>query len=380
MKKNLRIKEPVKVRTKKMVDGCESVYLDIYINKKRKYEFLKLYIIPETCVADKKANQETMRLAHAVKAQRIVELQNERYGFNNSGVKPDISLVDYIEHIIERGADKKSRIASMRTLIYHLTCYDKKHSVLQQVDKDYVLGFADYLKKAAQKHCKKKKLLSANTQAYYFKLLNYCLNYAVLEEYMVANPMAKIKKEEKPKRKKTERAFLTIDEVKLMAKTDFYNVMLKRAFLFSCFCGLRYSDISDLTWGNLKENKDGVCYISIVQQKTDELITLPLSKEAVKHLPDRKNATNSDKVFAGLITLGRINEVLPKWAELAGIDKHVTFHVARHTHATMMITLGADLYTVSKLLGHTNIQTTQIYARIVDDCKLRAIELIPDIT
>ena len=78
--------------------------------------------------------------------------------------------------------------------------------------------------------------------------------------------------------------------------------------------------------------------------------------------------------------MGRTNEILSRWAEQAGIAKHITFHVARHTHATMLLTLGADLYTVSKLLGHTNIQTTQIYARLVDESKKKAIDLIPDIT
>lgn len=81
-----------------------------------------------------------------------------------------------------------------------------------------------------------------------------------------------------------------------------------------------------------------------------------------------------------MISLGRTNEILSRWAQAAGINKHITFHVARHTHATMMITLGADLYTVSKLLGHTNIQTTQIYAKIVDETKSKAIDLIPDLT
>ena len=88
----------------------------------------------------------------------------------------------------------------------------------------------------------------------------------------------------------------------------------------------------------------------------------------------------SSCIFKGLITLGRTNEILSRWAEQAGIAKHITFHVARHTHATMLLTLGADLYTVSKLLGHTNIQTTQIYARLVDESKKKAIDLIPDIT
>lgn len=155
---------------------------------------------------------------------------------------------------------------------------------------------------------------------------------------------------------------------------------MKRAFLFSCFCGLRHSDIVALTWGNLKKNKIGKIELHMTQQKTQELLSLPLSNEALKQLPVRGKAQDTEKVFKGLISLGRTNEILPRWAAKAGIQKHITFHSARHTHATMMITLGADLYTVSKLLGHTNIQTTQIYAKIVDESKEKAIDLIPDIT
>ena len=380
MKKEIRIKESVKIRTKKISGGCESIYLDIYVNKKRRYEFLKLYIVPETCAADKKMNLETMKLANVIKSQRIVELQNRMYGFSSFKSKSEMLLVNYISHIADKNGSKTSRKVSMNSLLHHLMRYDKNSTPLQKVDKEYLLGFVSYLKKAVQQHSKKKKTLHVNTQASYFKLLNYCLNYAVVEEYILANPMEKMKQEEKPKRRKTKRNFLTIDELKSMAHTDFYNKMLKRAFLFSCFCGLRYSDIAALVWRNLRKGKDGIVYVDIVQKKTDEAITLPLSKEALKHLPDRGNALGTDKVFAGLITLGRINEILPKWVAAAGIEKHITFHSARHTHATMMITLGADLYTVSKLLGHTNIQTTQIYAKIVDDSKVRAIKLIPDIT
>lgn len=380
MKRECRIKEPIKVRTKKIASGCESVYLDIYINKKRKYEFLRLYIIPEICAADRKRNRETMKLANAIKSQRIIELQNGIYGFNYLEGRDNYQLVEYVKLIADRDTGKGARAMSMNTLAYHLMCYDKRGITLQQVDKEYILGFVDYLKKAIQKHSRKRKTLSANTQVYYFKLLNYCLNHAFIKGFISVNPMVKIMQEEKPKRKKTERAFLTMEEVKAMAQADFYNKMLKQAFLFSCFCGLRYSDIATLTWGNLRKHTNGVVYIDMVQRKTGEAISLPLSSQALKQLPERRrNALEAGKVFEGLITLGRINEILPKWAELAGVYKHVTFHTARHTHATMMITLGADLYTVSKLLGHTNIQTTQIYAKIVDESKLRAIELIPDI-
>ena len=115
-------------------------------------------------------------------------------------------------------------------------------------------------------------------------------------------------------------------------------------------------------------------------KKTKEAISLPLCSEAIKHLPDRGNAPETEKVFAGLVSLGRSNVILHKWVEQAGISKHVTFHTARHTHATMMLTLGVDLYTVSKLLGHTNIQTTQIYAKLVARWKKKAIDLIPNIS
>lgn len=139
--------------------------------------------------------------------------------------------------------------------------------------------------------------------------------------------MRKIKDEEKPKKRKTEREFLTIDEIKILANTDFYNKLLKQAFLFSCFCGLRHCDIVSLTWGNLTKNKSGKTELRLTQQKTHETIYLPLSNEALKQLPSKGKLSDTDKVFERLITLGRTNEILPKWATKAGITKHLTFHM-----------------------------------------------------
>lgn len=380
MKKEIKIKEPVKLRTKELQNGCLSLYLDIYMSGKRKYEFLKLYIIPERSKTDKERNAETLKLANAIKAEKIVALQNGRYGFSLNKKKLNILLTDYISYLANRDSVKKSKKTLMNTLVYHLQRYDKKGILLKNVDKEYILKFVKYLKTATQEHCKKIKPINANTQVCYFKELNYCLNYAVVEDILLVNPMCKIRNEDRPKRKKTEREYLTIDELKALSLTDFYNKTLKQAFLFSCFCGLRHCDINTLTWGNLKKNNSGKTQLHITQQKTQETISLPLSKEALKHLPKRNGASDTDKVFHDLISLGRSNEILSRWAKAAGIDKHITFHVARHTHATMMITLGADLYTVSKLLGHTNIQTTQIYAKIVDETKNKAIDLIPELT
>lgn len=379
MKEELKIKEPIKLRVKHLANGNKSIYLDMYMNGKRKYEFLKLYIIPEYNKSDRVRNSETLKLANAIKAQRIIELQNQSHGFKINKMS-HIKLIDYIQGVAEKKSENEVRKTVLHAVVYHLRRYDPNDTQLSRIDKDYILGFLDYLKTAKQTHTKKEKLLHVNTQVYYYKMLRYCLNYAVSEELISANPMNKMKNEEKPHKHRTEREYLTIDELRKLAQTPFYNTLLKKAFLFSCFCGLRHSDIIALTWGDIEMDGEGNSRLHIIQKKTKEAISLPLSQEAIKQLPKREDAKDSDIIFKKLITLGRTNEILPKWAEQAGIKKHITFHTARHTHATMLLTLGVDLYTVSKLLGHTNIQTTQIYAKLVDESKKKAIDLIPNIT
>ena len=379
MKEELRIKEPIKLRVKHLANGNKSIYLDMYMNGKRKYEFLKLYIIPEYNKSDRVRNSETLKFANPIKAQRNIELQNQSHGFKINKTS-HIKLTDYIQSVAEKKSENEVRKTVLHAVVYHLRRYNPNDIQLSRIDKDYILGFLDYLKTAKQTHTKKEKLLHVNTQVYYYKMLRYCLNYAVSEELISANPMNKIKNEEKPHKHRTEREYLTIDELRKLAQTPFYNGLLKKAFLFSCFCGLRHSDIIALTWGDIEMDDDGNFRLYIIQKKTKEAISLPLSQEAIKQLPKREDAKEDDIIFKKLITLGRTNEILPKWAEQAGIKKHITFHTARHTHATMLLTLGVDLYTVSKLLGHTNIQTTQIYAKLVDESKKKAIDLIPNIT
>lgn len=379
MKEELKIKEPIRIRVKDLTNGSKSIYLDMYMNGKRKYEFLRLYIIPENSKSDRVRNSETLKLANAIKAQRIIELQNQSYGFKVNKVS-NIKLIDYLQSIAERKSENEVRKTALHAVICHLKRYDPNEIQLNRVDKEYILGFLNYLTTVKQTHSKKEKLLHVNTQNYYYKILRYSLNYAISEELISVNPMDKIKNEEKPHRHRTEREFLTIDELKKLAQTPFYNTLLKKAFLFSCFCGLRHSDIIALTWRDIEVDENKNYRLHIIQKKTKEAISLPLSQEGVKQLPKRENAKDSDKIFKGLITLGRTNEILPRWAKQAGIKKHITFHTARHTHATMLLTLGVDLYTVSKLLGHTNILTTQIYAKLVDESKKKAIDLIPNIT
>ena len=169
--------------------------------------------------------------------------------------------------------------------------------------------------------------------------------------------------------------FLTVDEIKSLIATDCPREDVKRAYLFACFCGLRFGDVAGMKWGDLILD-GGQWRVTVVMQKTAKPIYQPLSESAMSWLPERGDASPDDAVFGTLPALARINLMLKVWAKAAGITKRVSFHTSRHSFATMMLTLGADLYTTCKLLGHSNVKTTQIYAKIVDSKKVEAVNLL----
>lgn len=148
--------------------------------------------------------------------------------------------------------------------------------------------------------------------------------------------------------------------------------------MFACFCGLRISDVEGLTWGSIVE-VDGMKQIEMKMHKTRCQLYLPLSAQAEQWMPERGDAKPTDSIFPGMPSRYCTYRNLQRWAKDAGITKRVSFHTSRHTFATMMLTLGADLYTTSHLLGHTKITTTQIYAKIVDAKKVEAVNLVNNI-
>lgn len=256
--------------------------------------------------------------------------------------------------------------------------YCGKQSIpIKVVDKSFVSGYSTFLKSAKSK---RGILFSRNSQYNLFMSLVSALNSAVRDGIIMFSPISQMTASEKPKSEKGIRSYLTIDEVKRLYETDYpASPYSKQIFLFGCMCGLRYSDIISLRWKNLDFQDNGVVMMNIRQKKTKKEISVPLSKEAVKLLPARDNQNEEDYVFGCFdVIVGRsVHDHLQKWAKMAGITKHISFHTSRHTYATMLLTLGADLYTVSKLLGHTNIKTTQIYAEVINQKKQDAVDLIP---
>jgi integrase len=149
--------------------------------------------------------------------------------------------------------------------------------------------------------------------------------------------------------------------------------LLKNAFIFSALSGLRWSDIEKLTWSEV-QNSGNDYYIRFRQKKTKGAETLPISEQAFNLLG--KRGKPEEKVFDNLKYSAWNNLKLREWVMKAGITKHITFHCARHTYATLQLNLGTDIYTVSKLLGHRHLKTTEVYAKVMDKKKQEAANRI----
>jgi integrase len=360
-KKQPKVKDPVRIRFKEMRNGHKSIFLDTYLNGKRHKEYLKLYIIPEKTPLDKAKNRQTLEIVKTIQSQRIVDLQKAEHGLKSiSDKKQKMLLVDYIKYVSESKNPQTKR--SYDTLILFVQDFSST-TTLKQVDKDFCIGFINYLKNAKGKRAKKAKPLTTNTQIAYLKKLKVVFRSAIENGIINKNPFDSISKEQLPKRAATEIPFLTFDEVQRLNATP-CSTDIKAAYLFACYTGLRFSDISRLTWGNIKEvNKETM--IVYKQKKTGKQEYLNLATPALSILKGKKRQADTDEIFQ-LWTNENTNRHLRRFATDAGLDGcKVTFHTARHTAATMLLNLGVAIEVVSKILGHSDIKTTQIYAKVL---------------
>ena len=382
------LKEPVKLRYKALKDGNQSIYLDCYVNGVREYKFLSLYLRPESNRENKLWNREQLRLANAIKAQYIIDIQNGEYGFKDRNRSRKLNFITYCESMAaEYDANGQNSCAVlMRSAIKRMTDYKGKNITFNHIDKDFLIGFIEYLNsdirdfdKAAKDKNREPKPLSNVYKEALFARIMVALNKAERDGIILKNPGKDIDRKLKPHSEQKTRCYLTIEEIQRIIETKYKpDNDIKSAFLFCCFSGLRYSDVSKLTWKEITVSQDGYAQIETTMQKTGKSITIPLSDNALKWLPERKGNLPESRIFYKLPDQVNNADVrLRTLIKKAGISKHVTFHAARHSFATLTLTYGADLYTVSKLLGHANIRTTQVYAKIVDESKRKAVNLIP---
>ena len=204
---------------------------------------------------------------------------------------------------------------------------------------------------------KKGGTVSQNTASTYFSIVKAGLKQAFIDEYLTVDVSEKVKN---IPTKESRREVLTIEEVNKLANTP-------------CSNSLRHCDIQELKWGQIVRHNDS-WRINFDQEKTDGVEYTPISDQAYEMCGERRDPDRL--VFEGLMNPSWINRPVKKWIEAAGITKHITFHCFRHSYATLQLTNGTDIFTVSKMLGHTNVKTTQIYAKVVDAKKEQAAKAI----
>ena len=368
------------MRQRRTPSGLISLYLDIYIDGHRSYEYLKMYLVPERTRADKEKNKQTLLLADAIRSKRVVELRNGKYGFVTRATS--VRFFEYYRSMCEHrlGKQSKANWGNWTSCLHHLRRYEKRDNItFEEITPEWVQGFRDYLERdaVAWAHDKRKrkefKPLSRNSKVSYFNKLRACLNQAFDERIIPNNPIRGI---DGFKAEEGTRMYLTLEEVKKLAQTECDFPRIKAAFLFSCLTGLRRSDVLRLRWGDVHQQGDFTRLI-FRQKKTDGLEYLDITAEAVLLMGDRGKA--EDYIFTDILAPSATNNAIRVWVARAGIDKDITFHCARHTFAVMMLDLGTDIYTVSKLLGHRELSTTQIYAKVMDKNKQAAVSAIPSV-
>ncbi len=374
-RKAITEKSPFKLRKRKLADGREHLILDRAVDGTHKFEFLKLYLLPGDTQKIQRENARTQRQAEDTLRQRTEELLNERAAEMPQSNTTDMLLVDWFDKFAElhlqSGGRNVSSIVNTRKIIEHY----RSDVMLSQVDRQFCLDFLDwmrnsYIRKRGGGH------LAPRTIAGYGETLRTVLNGAKKAGLITDNPWEKLALIEKPLRPESKREFLTIGEIKKIAEAECGNPMVKQAYMFSCFTGLRISDIRGMKWKDITVS-DGNSYVSVVMEKTQAPVLVPLSRQALKWLPEKVDTTSpNDCIFVGLPNACNLNSCIKYWAKRAGITKTLSFHTSRHTFATMMLTLGVDLYTVSKLLGHRGVRQTQIYAKIIDQRKDDAVNLV----
>lgn len=366
-------KEPVRLREKELANGVRSLYLDIYVNGKRSYEFLKLYLIPETNPQAKVQNENTMRAANTIKLNRILEITNNKAGLKNTSIRAKILLKDWMETF--RQAQEQKGVKDQKLIhntVHALTAYNI-NVAMRDVNRDYIIGLTNFLRNDYRSPRGKK--LKDYSIINYLGCLRNALNMAVREDVIADNPIMKLSAQDKVKAPESQREYLTVEEVQQLEATDSPYPHIKQAFLFACYTGLRCSDVRSITWGKIV--KDGEKYrLHTVMFKTRRPFYIPLSKKAMQWMPERGDKTDDDLIFENIPVQVNTKLYLQPWLDKAGITKPITFHCSRHTFGTMMLTLGADIYTTSKLMGHTKVEVTQIYAKIINKKKDDAVSLI----
>lgn len=349
---HLRTGMSIKVRSYNISGGRKSLYLDIYLNKKRyPREVLELYLYPK----DTHNNKEKLKLAEAIRSQRELELKNQQHGFLFEKKRNADFFLVFSKFIAEyKKTDKDKFSGALKNLkIFYL----KDSLMCSEITKQLSENFLFYLQKN----------LSSETASSYFKLFRRVIRFAITEGFIKEDPSKEIinRNTDAGKLKKD---YLLPEEMKQLFKATCRDENIKKAFIVSCYTGLRGCDLRSLKWREVKLSEK---IFDLEQGKTDFRVVVDLNKTVIDliGIPGKRD----ELVFNLPSDRKLIQKAMKRWCKAAAIDKHITFHCGRTSFATNLIANGTDLITVKKLMGLRSLKMLEKYSHAIRENERKAI-------
>ena len=373
-------------RDKAKKDGTVPLFCRITIDGKEVRFGMKQYINPKFW--DVNAAKATGRSSEAAEINTLIdntksaihkvyrELQERENSVSAEKVKNVFLGIDIRQHTLlsvfdEHNREKKALIGKTitastydkyRITRNHLAEYLKKDCnlsdiPLKEIDHRFICNFELFMLTSRQ--------CAENTTAKYMQFFKHIIIVAMKFGWIYKNPFA----DYEIRIKKTDRGFLTQDEIEVLMQQKYPTQRLERVrdiFVFCCFTGLSYVDVKNLTSDSIRTMFDGNKWIVGKRGKTEVSYQVPLM-EIPQRIIDKYSGTLPDGRLLPVINNQNTNAYLKEIGEQCGFTKNLTFHLSRHTFATLTLTKGVSIESVSKMLGHTNIATTQIYARIIGE-------------
>lgn len=381
-----------KVGQKRLSDGRLSLFLEYYLGytmeynavkdcdvpvKQRKKETLNLYLTatPRTPI-ERENNRKTLQLAYEIRAEKEQQFKADKTGKRLKTNFKKVNLFDYFDSYINSYKKKDIRMikgAITKFKEYIALNYSMYYKSLkpEQLNKDMVVGYVEYLE----------EICKGEGARGYFQRFKKIIKQAVEKDILLKNPCVGIvcKIDEQALRKDV----LSIQEVEQLISTTYtgQNDNVRRAFIFCLYTGIRFCDVVMLRFKNVDyQNR----LLSFEQSKTkghsvNSSVIIPLNEGLLSLIGSAPEGESKEANIFILPSHTMCLKALRRWTARAGIDKHITWHCARHSFAVNILNNGANIKTVASLLGHSGLKHTEKYTRAVDSLKEAAINSLPEL-
>lgn len=385
--------ENPKLYARGLKDGRESLYLEYYFGYNKVYDEAKdkevvkinrhkeplnlyLWTAPRTPI-ERQQNKETLDLAKKIRFERGQELLESVEGYR---LKKDrkINFLDYFQAYIDEYTKKDKRMIIIalnrfKDFLRDTPEYTKYlHGIKpEQLNKDMMVTFTEYLQSRS---------VGEGAKSIYQRFKKV-IHYAIEHDIILKDPCkgVVIKIDEEVLRKEV----LAPEEIQALIATHYENENpnIRRAFIMSLYCGLRFCDVKDLTFANVDFTNR---LLKFEQNKTkghsaNSGVIIPLNDGLLSLIGKPQEGQSKDSLIFPLPSHTMCLKALKRWTKRAGIDKHITWHCGRHSFAVNILNNGANIKTVASLLGHSGLKHTEKYTRAVDKLKEEAINSLPEL-